>query len=32
MGLLDAYRRTLETTEPEACVTALEGGTHGEGD
>ena len=26
MGLVEAYRRTLEISEPEARVTALEGG------
>lgn len=32
MALVDAYRRTLETTELEARVAALEGSTNGKGD
>ena len=29
MGLIETYRRTLETTELEARIAALEGGTNG---
>ena len=32
MALVETYRRTLETTDMESRIAALEGGTHGKGD